>query len=1192
MATFSVALGELFKDLISPLVQRFLFGDDVPQLLEDMRGVLLTVKAVLDDAEEKQIISPSVTNWVNELKDAAYQVEDLLDETETKRLELELIAQNMFKGKTMIEIEKQKERFQVTKENLLKEMVEKLKNLAGARDLLNLKASVRQKPPTMYPTTSLPDEYEVIGRDKDIKELKSLLAGNAQQNKIQVIAIVGLGGVGKTRIAQLLWEEVQKEEFQLKAWAYVSKGSDVVDVTVTILQSFNLFKSEVRDLNILQLGLVKTLKGQKFLLVLDNIWDDDYLNCWELLSRPLRAGKSGSRIIVTTRNQNVASKMGADVTYPLLPLSFEACWSLFEKHAFQGNPRDYPGLKTIGEKIVKKCDGLPLAAKTLGGILRPKLEDEEWRKILDSKIWDVAYSNILPALVLSYYDLPGHLKKCFAYCSIFPKGYKIEKYKLVLLWMAQGFLEQTNGSDTMEKVGEEYGCELLSRSLFQSSGNGLCFVMHDLINDLAQFASGKFCCKFENGKTHANWEKARHFAFLMKKYDGPETFVDIITTATPLRTLLPVSFLNPSTHSSLDPTSMKELLKKMKWLRVLSFSRYGIYTLPESLGKLIHLRYLDFSHMLIANLPESTCSLYNLQTLLLSSCPNLTALPAKIGDLTNLRHLDVSETKLTEIPIGIERLTSLQVLINFVVSTGSGSKMGELFELSHLRMLSISSMERVVDAKNASNADLGSKRHLEELGLKWNSDTGVQSAPEVFQNLRPHKNLKKLTVENYGGTAFPNWLGDAVFSNMVSLTLLDCKDCVSLPSLGKLSSLQELHIKNMARLERLGNEFYGNNNFESRPFKSLKTLRFENLQQWVHWESFRSEGEAFPSLQELHIKKCPQLIGSIPAQLRSLMKLKVFHCERLQTLSTGLYTLLNYFQVEGCQSLLSLSIQESHTCLPCLQKLKLSDCPSLSQFSKRNFSPNLKSLIITNCKNLTPQEDWGLLQMKWLTHFEIEGGCSNMLSFPEEKLLPITLNSLRISNLPDLRSLGLGLKHLTSLEKLIINRCENLEVAGNLPSNLQSLTIMNCNNLTLSTNWELNKMKSLFTFEIDGGCGSMNSFPGEDLLPPNLTSLQISNLPNLHVLGNGLHQLIWLANLKINNCEKLSMPAEKLPASLDSLDIQNCSKLFKDYEADKDNGWHRISHITSLYIPQLELPKKGLFFDFFFSRSDSINCIL
>ena len=1155
-----VTLEHLVKELISPFFKRLLLGGEIQKLLDRLKTVLLTVNAVLDDAEEKQITSPSVKEWVDKLKDEAFQAEDVLDAIKTKYL-----RQEQKPNKALQELKKFSEKFRVFKESDLKEIVERLERLAKDRDLLNLKANVRRKPPTMFPTTSLPEESVVIGRGEDIEELKKSLL--AQQEKIRVIAIVGLGGVGKTSLAQLLYKEMKEEEFESKAWAYVSGGSDVIDVTITILQSFSLRKCDVRDLNILQHDLKEKLNGKKFLLVLDNIWDDDYLNYWELLSRPLKAGKGGSRIIVTTRDQNVASKMGADVTHPLLPLSFEACWSLFKVHAFPpGQAKDHPGLITIAEKIVKKCAGLPLAAKILGGILRPKLEAEKWRKILDSQIWDLADSNILPALILSYYHLPLHLKRCFAYCSIFPKEYKIEKKKLVLLWMAQGFLQQPNGNDTMENVGEEYCRELLSKSLFQSSDDGSCIFMHDLINDLAQLASEEFCCKFENGMTHANWEKARHFAFVVERLDGPRKFVDI-TTATSLRTFLPVwfplpgrsqSFSLPDPRSGLDKTVIKDLLENMKCLRVLSFSCYDISDLPESLGKLKLLRYLDLSHTLIEKLPDKTCSLYNLQTLLLSGCSKLAALPKNIGDLVNLRHLDVSGTTV-QMPPGFKRLKSLQVMINFVVSTGIGSKMGELSELSHLRMLSISSMERV-DAKNASNADLGSKRHLKELGLKWNSVTGVQSALQVFENLRPHKNLKKLTVENYGGAAFPNWLGDAVFSNMVSLTLLNCKYCESLPSLGKLSSLQELYIKNMAGLKKLRNEFFG-------PFRSLKTLQFENLVIWENWESFPNEGEAFPSLQELHIKDCPKLTSSIPGNLHSLKKLKVIRCKRIKTLPVGSFTKLQFLYIEDCENLSSLSIRDevltffllemeikncpnleslpyvrSNTRLPCLQKLELSKCSKLSQFSECSLPPNLKSLIIANCDNLTPKEEWGLHQMKWLTHFEIEGGCSSNVLFSQEKLLPSTLTSLSIIKLPTLKSLGSWLPRIISLEKLIIDCCENLDsmLDGDLPPNLRSLTIMNCNNLN-PANWRLHKMKSLFTLEIKGGYGSDNLFPVVNLLPPNLTSLRISDLPNLRSLGDGFHQLIWLDNLEINNCENLSMPAE-------------------------------ISHITNLYIPKLGLP--------------------
>ena len=312
--------------------------------------------------------------------------------------------------------------------------------------------------------------------------------------------------------------------------------------------------------------------------------------------------------------------------------------SLFVKHAFNTrNPAEQPTLKRIGEEIVKKCKGLPLATETLGTLLHSKVEVEEWHRILKSKIWDLPndQSNILSALLLSYYHLPSHLKQCFAYCSIFPKGYEFEKEKLVFLWMAEGFLQQQKGNDTIEEVGNEYFRELLSWSFFQQSPrNKLFFVMPDLVNDLTQFASGEFCCKFEDGKLHGMSEKSHHFALSTKGLDGPEKFVALQELKS-LRTFLPLSFSNPAQCSALSKMVSDLYLPILKHLRVLSFSGQAIRKLPDFLGELIHLRYLDLAHTLIGELPSSTCSLYNLQTLLLSSCYNLTVLPENIGDLIN-----------------------------------------------------------------------------------------------------------------------------------------------------------------------------------------------------------------------------------------------------------------------------------------------------------------------------------------------------------------------------------------------------------------------------------------------------------------------------------------------------------------------------------------------------------------------------
>jgi hypothetical protein len=190
-------------------------------------------------------------------------------------------------------------------------------------------------------------------------------------------------------------------------------------------------------------SLMEAAKGKKLLLVLDDAWNIEY-NEWDKLLLPLRYVEQGSKIVVTTRDQDVAKVTQTVITpHCLKGISDEYCWKLFARDAFSGlNSEAVSHLEAFGRKIVRKCKCLPLAAKTLGGLLHSVEDVKQWEKISNSSLWGSSNENIPPALKLSYYYLPSHLKRCFAYCAIFLKGYVFKKDGLITEWMAHGFLFQ------------------------------------------------------------------------------------------------------------------------------------------------------------------------------------------------------------------------------------------------------------------------------------------------------------------------------------------------------------------------------------------------------------------------------------------------------------------------------------------------------------------------------------------------------------------------------------------------------------------------------------------------------------------------------------------------------------------------------------------------------------------------------
>jgi len=419
-----------------------------------------------------------------------------------------------------------------------------------------------------------------------------------------------MGGMGKTTLAQHLYNDPRIEgKFDVKAWVCVSQEFDVFKVTRAILECITGSTDDSRNLNMVQERLKEKLTGKILLLVLDDLWNEKR-DPWMTLQTPFNYAAHGSKVLVTTCCEKVSSIMRSNKMLQLDQLEEEHCWKLFANHAFQDeDPQINHDFKDIAKRILKKCQGLPLALKTIGSLLHTKSSLVEWKSILSSKIWDLPEeeNNIIPALMLSYHHLPSHLKRCFAYCALFPKNYVFEKEDLILLWMAENFLQCPRQCMSMEEVGEQYFNDLSSRSFFQQSRDyEVHFVMHDLLNDWAKYVSADFCFTFKDEESNNILKVTRHFSFLKKNYKG-SNILETLFNANRLRTFLPLRMTSKESAcwEWMSYTWMQELFSKFSFFRVLSLSYFATeMVLPDNIGNLKHLRYLDLSGTFIRYLPD------------------------------------------------------------------------------------------------------------------------------------------------------------------------------------------------------------------------------------------------------------------------------------------------------------------------------------------------------------------------------------------------------------------------------------------------------------------------------------------------------------------------------------------------------------------------------------------------------------
>ncbi|KAK1418899.1 hypothetical protein QVD17_28050 [Tagetes erecta] len=1192
----SAFLPVLFDRLASAAVKTITRYKGIETEIKKWQRSLTQIQDVLTDASQKEITNQSVKRWLNDLQHLAYDIDDVLDDLAYQEMEREFNHEpsKPITSKVRKIIPRCCTNFSTS--NKMHEQLDiisaKLQDLVKERTDLGLRVEEETRPTNITNNrrfqSSVVDPSSIVGRKKEKQELVQQLLSPSDQN-YSIVPIFGMGGVGKTTLAGLLYNEKQvKDHFQLKAWVCVSDEFDIFSITKVIFKSVAPeVKEEFTDFNLLQVALANHLRGKTFLLVLDDVWSEDY-DDWKNLVKPFYTCTHGSKIIITTRKDELLKQLVySPLNKQLDTLSDEDALSLVAINALDANTFDsHLSLKPYAEGIVKKCGGLPLALIALGRLLRTKKDEvEHWEDVLNSEIWSLKDGGgIIPALRLSYNDLLAPLKQLFAYCSLFPKDFLFNKQELVLLWMAEGFLHQSTPShSTKERLGHEYFDELLSRSFFQHAPNSeSMFVMHDLLNDLAIYVAGEFFVRLDN-ETEKNtreemFRKYRHMSFVCEQYVAYKRFNTLRRTKC-LRTFLATSVgvVESWQPFYLSNKVLTDLLPELPFLRVLHLRNSKISEVPKSIGTLRHLRYLNLSNTIITHLPEDVCKLYNLQTLIVYGCYCLVKLPNNFLKLKNLVHLDIRVTPLLhQMPLGIGELKSLQTLSKIVIGGESGIEIAKLKEFKNLcGKISIIGLEKVLNVTHADDADFSQKR-LSELELVW-SDEPYGSRNEVLEKevltkLKPcNDKLYQLKIRSYGGLEFPNWVEDPSFVHLKQVSISGCKKCTSLPSFGQLPSLKKLSIKGLDGVKVVGMELLGT----GHAFPSLESLRFKKMQKWEKW--LTSCGVVFLSLKELIIKDCPILVEVTLESLPSLNVLKINGCHNLVEVTLESLPSLNVLKIDGCNSDALRRLIQVASALTKLSIYNILGLDDAAWGGVIQYLGAVEEIKIGRCNELIYLWDSNaavskvLLKLRNVEVF----GCHNLVSLGEKEegghcSFPDSIETLAIrfcTSFRDLPSASQKLKSFSieNCDKLLgrewggQNRSrmiEHVNISGwaNLKSiielkylvHLTKLSIHDCESLELFPYIELSTLTSLKSLEITK-CPSMDAcFPG-GVWPPNLHSLWIGKL-NKSILEWGPQNFpTTLVNLRlfggedgVSSCSQFS---HFLPSSLISLEIIDFQKL-------------------------------------------------
>ncbi|XP_055823189.1 disease resistance RPP13-like protein 4 [Solanum dulcamara] len=842
-AIVNVTIQMLIKGLVDKVDAEVQYVLGFEHEFDKMKSELVSLQSYLGDVDRHREKYDTLKDASSRLQDLIYRIDDLVIDCQN-RVEYEKMKNRHFSYISPRGI--------YFRNQIGKKLAEINRDIVSIRQLLNIipaMASLVDKSEELVSrgsgrirwTSDIIDESQIVGLAEDTKTLKEwILPFNGS---LQLIGVVGMAGVGKTTLAQKIYNDKDVcSSFEEKIWVCKSKFGEL-EIMRSIVQQ--LTKTDHGSDKIFLLKTIhEQLSNKKYLIVMDDVWsiDDGW---WKRIFEGLpKTEKQNSCIIITSRNEVVVREMGVEEEQIHRPkvLSEKEGWLLFCKVAFassKGKCEDTE-LEQVGKDILKKCGRLPLAIKAIGGLLSSKSQLRSvWQEVYkdlpqilanESKSQD----SLMATLQLSYDDLSLQLKQCILCFAIYPEDYEIQVDQLANWWIGEGFIYK-KGKKIARKMALECLSELISRCLVEAvrkrnyDGRVYSCKMHDLVRDMIiRVAIEESFCSLDENNTNIATKDSRRMGVT------DETKLEPLAGNSKLRALLLNKAYCMGFTRQVALAQVKSLrvldLSHSKFEESLQFCEEDMWHWITSLKRLAYLSFRDVANL--TKLPKSIKKLWGLQILVLGECKNLKQLPKSITLLSKLIVLDVGNcTSLSYLPRGLSKLSHLQELYGFKIPDATIRNACHLRDLKDLRELQVLQLD-FMDGSMIEEDELTVLEKFQHLRMLIVNagDRKDDIFLERMEKLSPPKSLEELYLRHFNGPTTPAWIA---------------------PDL--LDQLHYLCIEESSVLQQLSNSFRGSDEKKWK-IEGLCLKCLPNLEET--WDGIRS---AIPGLKYVETSHCGSL---------------------------------------------------------------------------------------------------------------------------------------------------------------------------------------------------------------------------------------------------------------------------------------------------------------------------------------------